>query len=425
MDVDKKRILLVEDNPSDFLLMQEILRINAPDRYDLQFAEKLKTGLKRLAEEHFDALLLDLSLPDSSGLDTVQRARAAVPDMPMIVLTGHEDEQLAIQAVQAGAQDYLVKGDVKSSRLLAAISYAMERQRIRAEIQQKSEELAVSEARLRMVVELNADGILIVDTRQKISLANRAAAQMFGCEEAKLLGEQFEYPIAPHKKVEIDIHSATGQSIIAEMCSVEMEWQNQPAFLISLRDITERKEYESRLQYLATHDTLTGLPNRQLFQDRLEQAIKRANRKQAGKDTRSLVAVMLMDLDNFKAVNDTYGHGTGDQLLIWVADQLRSRIRQSDTIARLGGDEFTLVLEGITGVEDARLIAEKIGDALKSPYQLEDKEINITASIGICLFPQDGEDAETLLMHADIAMYQAKRSRQQTVFYRPAAVKIL
>lgn len=413
-----KRILLVEDNPADARLMQEILVNHRPTRFDLQFADRLQTGLTRLAEEHFDVVLLDLSLPDSSGLETLRRTRLAVPDIPMIVLTGIEDELLAIQAVQAGAQDYLVKGELESPRLLASISYAVERQRLSAEIERKSAELAVSEAHLRMVVELNADGIIIVDPQQRIALVNRAAAHMFGCTQEELLHQSFEYPLVPTQKIEIDIPRAGSKSVIAEMRAVEMEWQNQAAHLVSLHDITERKEYESRLQYLATHDTLTGLPNRQLFHDRLTQAILRANRKLAGNDSRFPVAVILMDLDNFKMVNDTYGHGTGDQLLKWVADQLRVRMRQSDTIARLGGDEFTLVLEGLTGIDDAQRIAEKIVAAFSNSFALDGKELHITASTGICLYPQDGEDAETLLMHADIAMYRAKRSHQAYQFYR-------
>jgi diguanylate cyclase (GGDEF)-like protein len=170
------------------------------------------------------------------------------------------------------------------------------------------------------------------------------------------------------------------------------------------QDITERKRAEEKLAYMATHDALTGLPNRWLFNDRLTLELARAYRN------RQKVAVMLLDLDHFKDVNDTLGHTVGDKLLQVVGERLTSIVRKSDTVARMGGDEFMLLslFPGIRREEDAVKIAQRILQAFRKPFIFDDHEIRITTSIGIAIYPYDGKDADTLIKNADIAMYQAK-----------------
>ncbi|MEO8003956.1 MAG: EAL domain-containing protein [Betaproteobacteria bacterium] len=178
-------------------------------------------------------------------------------------------------------------------------------------------------------------------------------------------------------------------------------------------DITERKRSEQRLSFLAQYDVLTGLPNRALFYDRLRQAVGRARREQ------SMVGLMFLDLDRFKQINDTLGHAAGDRVLKVVADRLKGFLREVDTIARLGGDEFTVVIEGVTDVVQLTGVAEKIREALVEPVSLDGRDMSVSASIGITLYPRDGEDIEQLIKNADIAMYHAKRKggRQQYQFY--------
>ena len=178
------------------------------------------------------------------------------------------------------------------------------------------------------------------------------------------------------------------------------------------RDISERKQAEMRLEYLAMHDEMTGLPNRQLFHDRLVQALERARRERHG-----VLAVMLLDLDNFKDVNDTYGHACGDDLLRLVAQRLQTCLRKSDTAARMGGDEFTIIVEEMSGREGCLLVAQKVLDALSKPMEIEGNVFHITASLGISLYPTDSEDVVTLLRQADIAMYQAKKRGNDIQFY--------
>jgi len=169
-----------------------------------------------------------------------------------------------------------------------------------------------------------------------------------------------------------------------------------------IQDITERTRAEETIKHMAYHDALTGLPNRRLFDDRLNLALAHAHRNQ-GK-----LAVLLFDLDNFKDVNDTLGHGVGDQLLQAVSERLSSLLRKGDTVARMGGDEFMLLLPEIAGGEGAAEVAQKILEAIRKPYVCDGHDLHVTTSIGIALYPEDGEDGETLTKNADIAMYRAK-----------------
>jgi diguanylate cyclase (GGDEF)-like protein len=179
----------------------------------------------------------------------------------------------------------------------------------------------------------------------------------------------------------------------------------------------ERKRMEENLHFLATHDTLTGLPNRKLFHDRLIHTIERSRRSRSGKNEKWEFAVMLLDLDNFKAANDTYGHAQGDILLQAVTERLRNCVRASDTVARMGGDEFTLIFENMNGTDDAEVLARKVLAVFEQPFQLEGREYKVTTSIGISLYPRDAQDGETLLAYADVAMYRAKRTRNNFNFY--------
>ncbi len=295
MNAELKRILLIEDNPADARLVLEILAEDNAHEFELQLTDRMSTGLNLLRQESFEAVLLDLSLPDSRDLDTVKRVCLAVPHLPILVLTGLRDEVLAVQAVHTGAQDYLIKGQVEGHALARAIRYAI-----------------------------------------------------------------------------------------------------------------ERKHTEERLIYLATHDGLTNLPNRQLFFERLEHAVELSRRNGFKNGNKSKLAVLLLDLENFKSINDSLGHPVGDRLLQAVASRLQNLVRKSDTVARMGGDEFTLIFENLSGERDASILGRKILDLFFQPFELDGHNLQITASIGISLYPDDGEDAETLIKNADIAMYHAK-----------------
>ncbi len=299
-----RNILLVEDNPGDVRLLLELLRESGNKNHSLVHVDRITLALETLQKTNFDILLLDLSLPDSTGLASVRQICGAVPHLPIIVLTGLDDNQLAIEAVQTGAQDYLVKGQINGPLLIRAMSHAI-----------------------------------------------------------------------------------------------------------------QRKKMEEHLLFLATHDSLTNLPNRALFEDRLNHAADQARRNRRGTSPKVNIAVMLLDLDHFKVINDTMGHPKGDRLLQAVAVRLQSTIRQSDTVARMGGDEFMLIFENVTGFEDAKILVTKIQDVFSQPFEVEGTLIHTTASIGVSLYPDDGGDFKSLLQTADIAMYHAKKTRNHYSFY--------
>ena len=194
-----------------------------------------------------------------------------------------------------------------------------------------------------------------------------------------------------------------GRCIVAEVNERPIEIEGKNVILSVARDITERKRAEQQLAYMATHDSLTNLPNRLLFNDRLALALAQAHRQQ------HKLAVMLLDVDRFKDINDTLGHSVGDQLLRVVSKRLKTLLRKSDTLARMGGDEFLFLLPDIARPEHAMEVARKILESFGEPFRVEDHELRTTASMGITIFPDDGDDADVLLKNADIAMYQAKQ----------------
>jgi len=310
MNNDELKVLLVEDNPGDVRLIKEFLTEGESSHITLRDVGSLRQALEAVKQDYFDLILLDLSLPDSRGLVTFSCLHESCFDIPIVLLTGLDDENLAVQAMKQGAQDYLVKGRVDTNALIRSIRYAIERQR------------------------------LLVDTEKA-------------------------------------------------------------------REIQ---------QHLAYHDVLTSLPNRLLFYDRLEQALVHAKRY-SGR-----LAVLFLDLDGFKLVNDSKGHLAGDRLLQLVGSRLKGSMRESDTIARLGGDEFTILLKGIKSADDVTRAVQKVLDVISKPFVVNDTSVAITSSIGVSVYPQDGADSETLMQRADVAMYRAKGQGRGTFSLFNAAI---
>lgn len=265
----------------------------------------------------------------------------------------------------------------------------------------------------RTVTNHVADGVIVVDPRGMIRAFNPVAEHMFGYKESEILGKNVN-------KLLTDLMAGEGGAIVTgarevvglrksgatfqadlNVCAAN---QDDPAFVLITRDNTERKQAEQRLVYLAQYDVLTGLPTRALFHDRASHALARARREE------KLVAIMYLDLDHFKPVNDGMGHHIGDELLKAVAKRITSCLRDVDTVSRLGGDEFAIILESIPHIDNATIVAEKIIDAMQEPYHVDGHEIHITASIGITIYPMDDKDLTNLLKDADQAMYRAKEA---------------
>lgn len=286
---------------------------------------------------------------------------------------------------------------------------------------QTERELAASKEKYKLVVESTMEVVLTVDKLGIIRFCNSQIEKTYGHAVSEVLGKSFTN-FAPKKEwskyfsklnelfqnkeiasFETVVYHKDGRIILVEMSGRLIRQDGKWVVVSVIKDITERKRLEQELQHAATHDSLTNLPNRALFDDRLKNALSKAERN------KEKLAVLFIDLDDFKAVNDTYGHYIGDQLLIAFTQRLQNLFRKSDTIARLSGDEFAFIIDDLSEPVEAARIAKKINAHCSEPYKLEDYDISTTLSIGISIYPDDASDADTLLQRADAAMYQVKQ----------------
>lgn len=410
-------VLLLEDNQGDARLIDYMLSSYDDPQFRITHVERLNLAKDALLEGNFEVALVDLTVPDSRGMATISAILEVAPDTPLVVLTGIADEKTGHDAVQKGAQDFLVKGEFDEQLLVRTISFAIFRQKM-------ANELRASEDRTRRIIESNADGIVVVDGVKSICFVNPSAQHLFGMSAEEILGTEFSYPCRTGEVIEI-AHPNNGHEIrTIELHCVDIDWHGNPAKLLSLRDVSSRVVLEKRLRHMATHDPLTGIPNRTLFEDRLKLAIRRYQRYYKVGNRDCNLAVILLDLDEFKQVNDTYGHPQGDVLLTEIASRLVDAVRDSDTVARLGGDEFVIVAEHIEKFSDLQDLILRIMKSLYKPIQLDEIKVQITTSVGVSCYPCDGEDYPTLFKNADIALYQAKETRNRCCFYNTAVADI-
>ena len=282
-----------------------------------------------------------------------------------------------------------------------------------------TEALRNSEERFRMLFEKNKAVMLIIDPQDgQIIAANQAAIDYYHYSEKQLLQLKIS-DINTLSKDEIATEMglaqeeershfyfrhalASGELRDVEVHSGPISWNNRTLLYSIIHDVTDRKRAEAELKHIAHYDALTGLPNRLLKTDRLRQAMTRCHRNQTS------VAVCYLDLDGFKPINDRYGHDVGDKILVEIANRLLSTVREGDTVSRIGGDEFILILTDLEGVEQCRLILDRVLSAVAQPIAIDDQIVEVFASIGVTLYPEDDSDADILLRHADQAMYLAK-----------------
>ncbi|HSA80238.1 MAG TPA: EAL domain-containing protein [Geminicoccaceae bacterium] len=304
------------------------------------------------------------------------------------------------------------------------------------ESKRRQQALEQSEQRLQAMMDAVIDGIVTVAGDGRVESANPAAERIFGCAPGALVGLDIGELVADsalrdlerastrsaidlaalprHRLLEMVGRRRGADSFAIELSVTELDLHGRRTFILTVRDITARKAAEELVRHHATHDALTNLPNRALFEDRLAGALKHSARHG---DT---VAVMFLDLDRFKIINDTLGHSIGDALLIALGRRLRASVRDEDTVARMGGDEFIFVLGGLKSAEDAVKPAQKILEAIRPPFHIHGHELHVTASIGIGLYPGDGLGSDQLLKCADMALYRAKeRGRNRLQLYNP------
>jgi len=399
------RILLIEDNANDALAIKIMLE-SADFPFKLEKAETLKSGLDILSKKQIDAILLDLGLPDSKGLDTFVNLFDEYPDVPIVMYTGLEDEDIAVKALQKGAQDYLVKGKVDSKLLVRAIRYSIERHRLRVELKRMSTELEKSETRFRDLIERSSDGILIVDSDGVIQYVNTAAESIFGRKSNELIDESFEFSFEPGETRTIDILRREGETVKAEMRVMQTELRDSTFYIVDLKDITEIVEHVEEkkiLREMTLRDELTGLYNRRGFYTHAEHIIKVSKRN---KDN---MILFFIDVDNLKSINDTYSHQSGDDALIDTTNIIKKTFRESDIIARFGGDEFVIL---------ARLVKKSLGENLSARFKRNLNSHNrknirpykLSLSVGIAQCGSKSNiSIDDLLKRADESMYKQKQ----------------
>jgi diguanylate cyclase (GGDEF)-like protein/PAS domain S-box-containing protein len=428
-----KVLLLVEDNPGDARLLREMFNEEGAHSTELTHAECMKDAERHLAEREVDIILLDLGLPDAEGVTAVRRVRVAAPRVPLVVLTGRDDELLAAQALQEGAQDYLIKGQIDSRGLLRALRYAIERKTM-------EEALFVEKERAQVTLNSIGDAVVCTNILGNITFLNLVAEKMTGwswqeasgrpmSEVFKILDavsrETTPNPMNAAMGLDRTIHLPSNCILIRRdgfetpiedsVAPIHDRDGKATGAVIVFRDVSTARAMAAQMTHSAQHDFLTGLPNRMLLNDRVSQAIVLAPRHS------KKVAVLFLDLDGFKHINDSLGHPTGDKLLQSIAKRLVSCVRSSDTVSRQGGDEFVVLLSEMEQAEDAAISALRILQAVAEVHTIDHHDLHVTTSIGLSVFPDDGKDAETLVKNADTAMYQAKENgRHSYQFFRPA-----
>jgi diguanylate cyclase (GGDEF)-like protein/PAS domain S-box-containing protein len=428
-----KQLLLVEDNPGDARLIQEMFNEQGTNNTELIRVASLSEAEKLLSERAFDLILLDLGLPDSQGLDAVRRAHAVAPRVPLVVLTGMDDESLAAQCLQVGAQDYLIKGQIETRGLLRALRYAVERKNM-------EEALFVEKERAQVTLNCIGDAVICTDAAGNITFLNIVAEKMTSWSRQEAAGrpmaEVFRIldantrettPSPTERSVELNqtVHlpmncilvRRDGSEVpIEDSVAPIHDREGQPTgAVVVFRDVSVARAMALEMTHSAQHDFLTGMPNRMLLNDRVNQAIAWAQRNS------KKVAVLFLDLDGFKHINDSLGHPTGDKLLQSIAKRLVDCVRGSDTVSRQGGDEFVVLLTEVSQSEDAAVTARRMLQTVAEAHSVDQHDLHVTTSIGVSVFPDDGMDAETLIKNADTAMYQAKENgRQSYQFFKPA-----
>jgi diguanylate cyclase (GGDEF)-like protein/PAS domain S-box-containing protein len=428
-----RKILLIEDNAGDVRLLTEMFRDEGPHDIELAHVDCVGAAEKYLLERSPHIILLDLGLPDAQGVDAIRRIRAAAPHVPVVVLTGLDDESMASRALQAGAQDYLIKGEIEPRGLLRALRYAMERM-------VTEEALFVEKGLAQLTLNCIGDAVACTDREGNISFLNDAAQSMTGWTQHDAAGLPAEtiFPIVDattREPVPDPMEMRIGRNrtvdlppncILVRRDGIEIPIEDTVATIydreghpagavIVFRDVSAARAMASQITHLAEHDFLTGLPNRMLLNDRIGQAIASASRYG------HKAALLFLDLDGFKHINDSLGHPAGDKLLQSVARRLSETVEASSTVSRQGGDEFIVLLARLDCVEDVVAIAKRMLEAIAGPHRIDDDDLHVTTSIGISVYPDDGPDAETLIKNADTAMFQAKENgRQIYQFFEPA-----
>jgi len=432
VNATRKKVLFISDDASVGAAIRHAVAQPGDSLFMMVWERSLSAGIARLLQGGVDAILLDLYLPDGAGTDCFDQVLLAARGTPIVVLTDRDQEEIAREAVERGAKDRMLKKHIDRYSFGLVLRHILAR---------AASEDALYAERERARVTLNSIGDAVISTDQTghVTYINPAAEKMTGWSRQKACGrvltEVFHLvdgdtrepapnpmELAVHKNqiVGLPNHAVLlrpdgSESAIEDSIAPIHDKDGQiTGAVMVFRDVSEARAISLNLSHLAQHDALTELPNRTLLTDRLNHAIALGQRHMRP------LAVLFIDLDHFKQINDSLGHAIGDKVLRAVAKRLMAVVRGSDTVGRLGGDEFVVVLSEVENAQNAARHAERIHAALTESIAVAEHDLQITISIGVSIFPDDGDEADTLVRCADAAMYHAKQNGRNTYqFFKP------
>ncbi|WP_455922090.1 putative bifunctional diguanylate cyclase/phosphodiesterase [Pseudomonas putida] len=423
-------LLVVDDYPENLISMRALL-----ERQDWRVVTAASgvEALSMLLEHEVDLVLLDVQMPGMDGFEVARLMRGSQRTRltPIIFLTANEQNQASVLKGYAnGAVDYLFK-PFDPQILRPKVQALLEQQRNRRDLQRLSRDLEAARAFNASVLENAAEGILVIDEKGRISFANPAISRLLNASVAELTGAELlkfvakpavsqwqdsEFYRAYTNRETFRVHDAvlctvSGQQLPAALSCAPLPGE-QHAMVVTILDMSVVRNLHQQLEYQAVTDPLTGLLNRRGFYQTVESALVRNERSDKSQ------ALLYLDLDGFKRINDNHGHDAGDKVLRWVAEQLKDCLRSYDIVARMGGDEFTALLDTLEYPEQAAKVAEKLIDRVSMCQQIDGLDVTLGVSIGIATYPECGSNLDSLLRAADIAMYAAKQAgRQQYRYY--------
>jgi len=426
-------VLLIAADLDEAARLLDQLASPSGDCIRVEWVTHPSSAIERLRIGGIAAVVLDLTARDNRGLETFDLLFQAAPHVPILILSAADAEETARIAVQRGAQDYLLKRQTDGSRLRRTVRTMLDRRASHAVLLEN--EVA------NMTLDSIGEAVLRTDISGNVTYLNRVAEKMTGwcrkdaqgrpvAEVLRLIDGVSRAAVGNALGIEVqEDRTASSMTdcincilvrrdgfefgIEGKVTLIRDHEESVSGAVVAFHDVSAARAVSLEMSHLAQHDVLTDLPNRVLFNDRLTQSISLAERQ--GKQ----LAVLFVDLDHFKKINDSLGHGVGDKLLQSIAGRLLACVRRTDTVSRLGGDEFVVLLSQVEHAEDAAFSARKILRALASPHSVDNKNLDINVSIGISTYPGDGRDAEGLMNKADAAMYEAKqRGRNNYQFFR-------
>jgi diguanylate cyclase (GGDEF)-like protein/PAS domain S-box-containing protein len=411
-------ILIVDDDEVLRLLLKQFLE---GEGYLVTEASDGSEALYILSEAFFDLIIMDIAMPGIDGLAVCEQLKLSMTEPPpVLIITGLDDEDSVDRAFIAGAVD-LIRKPILWPVLRNRIRYVINAYRDRLEVEDVTRSY-------EMILEAAANGICGINEEQRISFANPAAFKMLGYKPEEIINKHYKDIFQLSKPGTDDFNidccpffQPSSDKELFQYDELRLLRKDGTSFPIDCRstpivddgkitgavlvfqDVTERQQAAELIRYLANHDSLTTLPNRNYCNNRLPQAISLAKRENR------IISLLFIDLDRFKPINDNYGHAVGDKVLLEVANRLKKMLRASDSVCRLGGDEFVILLESTVTVAGAMNVAQKTIEILNEPIDIDGINCSIGASIGVSIYPVDCQDADTMLQHADIAMYEAKK----------------